>query len=85
MATVKQTKSGNVCITLSKDEAGKLWGILSISHLARDEQYRAQAERTLPSVCESVSHNICVGLALAGLLYKEISPEGKAKRENIPS
>ena len=87
MVKVKQTKSGNVRITLSKEDAGKLWGILSISHinLERDGQYSCQVERTLPSICESVSYELCAELAFAGLRYYEISPEGKARRENIPS
>ena len=87
MAKVKQTKSGNVRITLSQEDAGKLWGILSISHIHLESagQYSRQVERTLPSVCESVSQELCDALSAAGLRYYEISPEGKAIREDIPS
>lgn len=85
MAKVKQTKSGNVRITLSQEDAGKLWGILAVSHIPKHPDYAEPSQRAAQEECESVSIPICAALDAAGLRYYEISPEGKASREDIPS
>ena len=81
MPKAEVTKSGRVRITLSVDEAGKLWAILACSHTLSGHH----ARQARVGECEEVSFGICAALAKAGLEYSTISPEGKARYEDISS